>query len=102
MKTPTIAQAAFASLLAAGLVATAGSAAAADKEKCFGIAKSGQNDCGGKYAKHSCAGQSKVDFDKNDWKYVDKGTCEKVGGALKAAAEMESKGEMKPETKRMY
>ena len=49
----------------------------------------GKNDCGGKYSKHACAGTSTVDKDPNDWKYVDKGTCEKMGGNLKAAAELE-------------
>ena len=91
MNAQQLTQTALAGLLAAGLVAAAGSAVAADKEKCFGVAKAGQNDCGGKYAKHSCAGQSKVDMDKNDWKYVDKGTCEKMGGALTAADEMKMK-----------
>jgi len=32
-----------------------------DTEKCFGIAKAGQNDCG--TAKHACAGSSKADND---------------------------------------
>lgn len=95
MDSQKIAQTAFAGLLAAGLVAASGSVAAAEKEKCFGVAKAGQNDCGGKYAKHSCAGQSKADMDKNDWKYVDKGSCEKMGGALKAAAESASKKDIK-------
>lgn len=53
-------------------------AAAADKEKCFGIAKAGQNDCAS--ASHSCAGQAKVDKDKVDWKYVAKGTCKDLKG----------------------
>ena len=61
----------------------------AGKEKCYGISKAGQNDCGGRYAKHACAGQSKVDNDPNDWKYVGKGTCDKMGGKLQAAAEMD-------------
>jgi len=92
MNNQTLAQSAFASLLAAGIAAASGSAIAAEKDKCFGIAKAGQNDCGGKHAKHSCAGQSKVDNDKNAWKYVEKGSCEKMGGSLKAAGEM---GDMK-------
>ena len=91
-KIAQLSQLAFVGLLSAGLAAPA---AAAEKEKCFGVAKAGQNDCGGKHAKHSCAGQSKVDMDKNDWKYVEKGSCEKMGGALKAAAEMDSKKEPK-------
>jgi uncharacterized membrane protein len=86
----TLAQAAIAGLLALGLTASSGAAfAAADKEKCFGVAMAGKNDCGGKYSKHACAGTSTVDKDPNDWKYVEKGSCEKMGGKLKAAAELE-------------
>jgi uncharacterized membrane protein len=86
----TLAQAAIAGLLALGLSASSGAAfAAAEKEKCFGVAMAGKNDCGGKYSKHACAGTSTVDKDPNDWKYVDKGSCEKMGGKLKAAAELE-------------
>ncbi|HEX4944109.1 MAG TPA: DUF2282 domain-containing protein [Usitatibacteraceae bacterium] len=51
------------------------------REKCYGIAKAGQNDCG--TATHSCAGKSKKDNAPDEWKYVAKGTCEKVGGKLK-------------------
>jgi uncharacterized membrane protein len=83
-------QAAAASLLAVGILATSASALAADmsKEKCFGIAKAGQNDCASKNSKHSCAGQSKVDNDPNDFKLVAKGTCEKMGGKLAPAGMM--------------
>jgi len=50
-------------------------------EKCYGVAKAGQNDCG--TAKHACAAQgAKVDNDPNEWKYVAKGTCEKMGGKM--------------------
>jgi len=85
----TLIQSAVAGLLALGVVAASGSALAADenKEKCFGVAKAGQNDCGGKDSKHSCAGQAKVDNDPNDFKLVDKGSCEKMGGRLAAAGE---------------
>ena len=55
-------------------------AAAAEKEKCFGIAKAGQNDCASASGSHSCAGQSKVDMDKSEWKYVAKGTCKDMKG----------------------
>lgn len=55
-------------------------AAAQDKEKCFGISKSGQNDCSSVTGTHSCAGQSKVDMDKMEWKYVAKGTCKDMKG----------------------
>jgi len=79
-------QAALASLLAAGIAAsaTAGPVAAqAGQEKCYGIAKAGQNDCGN--AKHACAGEgAKVDKDPNEWKYVAKGSCESLGGKSQA------------------
>jgi uncharacterized membrane protein len=53
------------------------------KEKCYGIAEAGKNDCGANG--HSCAGMAKMDKDHNEWKAVDKGTCEDMGGALEAA-----------------
>jgi uncharacterized membrane protein len=55
-------------------------AAAQEKEKCFGIAKACQNDCASSSGVHSCAGQSKVDKDKMEWKYVAKGTCKDMKG----------------------
>ena len=54
-------------------------------EKCYGIAKAGQNDCG--TARHTCAGKARKDNAAEDWKYVPKGTCEKVGGKLTAEAD---------------
>lgn len=89
----TLIQSAVGGLLAAGILAASASALAADdpKEKCFGVAKAGQNDCGSKASKHSCAGQSKTDNDPNDFKLVPKGSCEKMGGKLKPAAEMAEK-----------
>jgi uncharacterized membrane protein len=60
-------------------------AADADKEKCFGVAKAGQNDCATATGSHSCAGQAKKDNDPTEWKYVAKGTCEKMGGKITAS-----------------
>lgn len=75
-------QALIAAALATVCAATAGtaSAAAADKEKCYGVAKAGQNDCAASDGSHSCAGQAKADNGATEWKYVAKGTCEKAGG----------------------
>lgn len=75
-----IVSSALASALALGLV---GQAAAQDKgkEKCYGIAKAGQNDCG--TATHACAGLARKDNAPDEWKYVPKGTCTKLGGKLK-------------------
>lgn len=54
-----------------------------EKEKCYGVVKAGQNDCGNLAGTHSCAGQAKVDGDKGEWLYLPKGTCERlVGGML--------------------
>ena len=50
------------------------------KEKCYGVAKAGENECAA--GKHSCAGTAKVDKDPTAWKLVAKGTCEKIGGKL--------------------
>ena len=55
-----------------------------EKEKCYGVAKAGQNDCASANGSHSCAGQAKKDNDPNEWKYVAKGSCEKIGGKLAA------------------
>jgi uncharacterized membrane protein len=75
--TRLILSSALASVMAAGLVAPA---AAQSKEKCYGIAKAGQNDCGNLSGTHSCAGQSKVDNAPDEWKYVAKGTCKDLKG----------------------
>ena len=66
------------SVMSLGMLAAP--AVAQEKEKCFGIAKAGQNDCANVSGSHSCAGQSKVDMDKGEWKYVAKGTCKSMKG----------------------
>ncbi len=78
--------AAFAGVIAASAVSAiaAPAVAKADQEKCFGIAKAGQNDCATSSGSHSCAGQAKVNNGANEWKYVAKGTCEKAGGKMAA------------------
>ena len=76
-------QSALASFLALGLITAAHATPAAPdsaKEKCFGIAKAGQNDCASASGSHSCAGTATKDNDAGDWKYVAKGTCAKLGG----------------------
>ena len=70
--------AAAASLMTLTLAATP--VAAQEKEKCFGIAKAGQNDCANLSGSHSCAGQSKTSGDTAEWKYVAKGTCKDMKG----------------------
>lgn len=74
--------AAVASVVALSALGASVTAHAADepKEKCYGVAKAGKNDCASANGSHSCAGQSKKDNDPNAWNYVAKGTCEKMGG----------------------
>lgn len=60
--------------------------AAAEKEKCFGIAKAGKNDCAAGEGT-SCAGTSVVDYQGNAWKYTDAGECETMGGSLTEVAD---------------
>lgn len=79
MKQTTLIAATAATLMTLALASTP-AAAAAEKEKCFGVAKAGQNDCASTTGVHSCAGQSKVDMDKSEWKYVAKGTCKDMKG----------------------
>jgi uncharacterized membrane protein len=49
----------------------------ADKEKCFGVALKGKNDCAAGPGT-TCAGTSKIDYQGNAWALVPKGTCEKT------------------------
>ena len=83
MNQKLIISSALAGLIALGAVGSAVAAdKPADKEKCFGIAKAGQNDCANATGTHSCAGQAKVDTAPEEWNYVAKGTCDKLGGKL--------------------
>ncbi len=45
------------------------------KDKCYGIALSGENDCKAG-AGTSCQGTSTVDFQGNAWTYAPKGSCD--------------------------
>jgi uncharacterized membrane protein len=86
---------ALASVLTLGLTAQSSAAPAKDPgmshEKCYGIAKAGQNDCANLAGTHSCAGQSKAEMDPGDWKYVAKGTCKDMKGLSVDEAKMKVK-----------
>ncbi|GAB5487719.1 MAG: hypothetical protein Pars2KO_12890 [Parasphingorhabdus sp.] len=71
------------------LTATAAEAAGA-KEKCYGVALAGKNDCAAGPGT-SCSGTSTINYQGNAWKYVSKGSCTKIGGSLTA-----KKGNKKP------
>ncbi|MBU0600993.1 MAG: DUF2282 domain-containing protein [Gammaproteobacteria bacterium] len=77
---------AIASVLALGVIANPAFAAEEKgaKEKCFGVAKKGANDCASANGSHSCAGQAKGDNEPNEWVFVAAGTCEKMGGKTAA------------------
>ena len=83
---------ALASVLALGLIGQAASQTTMPdgkgKDKCYGIAKAGQNDCANLSGSHSCAGQAKVDNDKGEWKYVAAGTCKTMNGMSMDEAKM--------------
>ena len=80
MNQRTMITAAATSLMSLALLSSPALAQNAAKEKCFGIAKAGQNDCANLSGSHSCAGQSKADMDPGEWKYVAKGTCRDMKG----------------------
>jgi uncharacterized membrane protein len=61
----------------------AGEVAAAEMEKCYGVAQAGKNDC--QTATSSCAGTSSSDRQVDAFIAVPKGTCGKIaGGSLTA------------------
>src|SRR5919106_1587532 len=55
-------------------VSNTAAAQAGPKEKCFGVAMAGQNDCAAGPGT-TCAGTAKVDWQGNAWKLVPAGTC---------------------------
>lgn len=80
MNKRVIASSTLASVLALALGQAHAAEAKPAQEKCFGVAKAGQNDCATTTGTHSCAGQAKTDKAADDWKYVAKGTCKTMGG----------------------
>lgn len=63
---------------------------AGEKEKCYGVAMAGQNDCAAGPGT-SCAGTAKMDYQGNAWKLVPKGTC----GEMKSATSPTGFGQLK-------
>ncbi len=68
------------------LAAQAADQPATAKEKCYGVAKVGENDCASAAGTHACAGEAKVAYDGQEYKEVPKGTCEQMNGSLKPYA----------------
>lgn len=79
--TPRLSASALALALGTALLAMPAAAQtaapSADKEKCYGVALKGKNDCAAGPGT-TCAGTSKVDYQGNAWSYVPKGSCEKL------------------------
>lgn len=75
MNAKTIVSTAAAStiLATAMMTVSAPAVAAAKSERCADIVKAGKNAC--EANGHSCAGQSKVDNEKDEWIKVPTGTC---------------------------
>lgn len=72
-KSLAVASAVAAAMTAASTVP----AAAATKEKCYGISLAGENDCAAGPGT-TCAGTSVTDYQGNAWTLVDAGTCESI------------------------
>ena len=67
---------ALAGAIASALVAQTNTVnAAGEKEKCYGVSLSGQNDCAAGPGT-TCAGTSTVDYQGNAFSLVPTGTCE--------------------------
>lgn len=53
-------------------------------EKCYGIAKAGQNDC--HTATTTCSGSAKIDGQKDAWIGLPQGICQRIVGGSKTSA----------------
>jgi uncharacterized membrane protein len=74
-------------LSSAAVAQTAPAEKPTGKEKCYGVAKAGQNDCANLSGSHTCAGQAKVSQDSREWRYVPAGTCKQLDGLSEAEAQ---------------
>ena len=73
----TISAIALAAVLTATFASAPVAAQSADKEKCYGVALKGKNNCAAGPGT-TCAGTSKTDHQANSWSLLPKGTCEKT------------------------
>ena len=70
--------------LSSSTLLISGEVAAAEVEKCYGVASAGKNDC--QTAPSSCAGTSKTDRQVDAFIAVPKGTCGKIAGGNHTAS----------------
>ncbi|MEZ0261907.1 MAG: DUF2282 domain-containing protein [Alphaproteobacteria bacterium] len=78
----------------AAVIMSAASVASAEEaktEKCYGVVKTGKNDCG--TSKHGCAGAATVDGDAEEWINVPAGLCAKLVKGSTEAPKVEEKKE---------
>ncbi len=81
----TLIAAAITGALALGTLSLSATVSADEKEKCYGVAKAGQNDC--QTANSSCAGTSTMDDQGDAFVLVPAGLCEKLtGGSMEPAS----------------
>lgn len=66
-----------ASAVASAVAGVAGTAAAQENEKCYGVSLAGENDCAAGPGT-TCAGTSTVDYQGNAWTLVPAGTCDSI------------------------
>ena len=74
----------FVTLALAGSVASALAVMAAPvfaqdgtaRDKCYGVALKGQNDCAA--GQHDCAGKQRINYDQTSFKLVPAGSCTKI------------------------
>ena len=76
-KVPATALAASVATALTLLSSAAAVAAEPAKEKCYGVALKGQNDCAAGPGT-TCAGTSEIDYQSNSWKLVPAGTCTRM------------------------
>jgi len=71
-------------IIALGATLASAPALAGSKERCYGVAAAGQNDCATKNS--SCAGTSKTDNQSDAFLALPKGLCSKLaGGSLESS-----------------
>jgi len=75
-----IVHAVLAGLVGSSSIGALASSNTAETEKCYGIAKKGENDCG--TDTHACSGEAKKDYDSKEWKNVPKGKCKEMQAAI--------------------
>ncbi|WP_298493840.1 DUF2282 domain-containing protein [uncultured Maritimibacter sp.] len=86
----------IAGAMAAALASLSTGASAQDMEKCYGVAKAGENGCAAGPGT-TCAGTSKVDYQGNAWSLVPAGTCEEITIEASMTSDMvERMGSLEP------